>query len=265
MLLVDSTQAKGIESVGSKVRNLLLLSSAFPVPPIVGLAQTTPGDTQLPAMLDHFLNEQEPGTLFAVRSSASVEDTSIASFAGMFETVLGVKRKDIPLAISTVLNSIRGERIADYAESRAVDPKEILLSVGIQRMVAADVSGVAFSRSPTESRLCLIEAIFGLGELLVQGHVNPEQWLIERTALAVSSMRRSVQRDRLVLSPDGGTERTELPSTDRRAPKLDEEEALKIAGLALGAEKTIAPEGADIEWAIERGELWLLQARPITA
>jgi pyruvate,water dikinase len=266
MIVVDGLNDPRLGEAGAKVANLIRLSQELPVPPIVGLLQTSTNDFTLPTDLSDLLVNRDGGELYAVRSSANAEDTDAASFAGMFETILGVDFENLASAVRRVVESKSSRRVTQYCVEKGIEADSLQVAVGIQRMVRADVSGVAFSRSPTfPAKECLVEAVFGLGEPLVQGQITPESWRISRHNYTVVSVARSFQRDALTLQPTGGVAMTAVSSVDRRAPKLSADDARSLAAMAIRVERCLELDGADIEWAMEDGKMWLVQARPITA
>lgn len=263
MIPVRTSENFGFERVGSKVANLIRLSSDLPVPPIIGLVQEAPDDYALPLEVDAFIKRIGPGSLFAIRSSANLEDTAGASFAGMFDTVLGVRDDGVVAAIRKVAASFRSDRVQVYCREKGIDPRSIHLAVGVQQMVDAMAAGVAFSSAPDAPSVMVVDAVAGLGELLVQGKVSPESWRIDRKSLTIVSVIRSPQRDALRLVPTGGTALERIPSVDRRAARLSSTQALSVARMALAAERHLGCP-ADIEWALDLERLLLVQARPLT-
>lgn len=175
----------------------------------------------------------------AVRSSAAGEDGSYTSFAGQHLTELGVEGADAVLeAVERCRHSLAGSE--GYRAARGVGAGE--MAVVVQRMVEAAAAGVAFTADPVsgERDVVLVDAVRGLGDVLVAGREHPDHWVIAR-----DGMIRDCQ-------PAGET------------PVLADDDALGVAALALRAEADGDP--VDIEWALDRaGELWLLQARPVTA
>jgi pyruvate,water dikinase len=175
----------------------------------------------------------------AVRSSAVAEDLADASFAGQYETVLGVRGADALLdAIHQVRASAQGSRVQHYRATRA-DSGSQDIAVLVQRMLTPDAAGVAFTANPVTGRRdeVVITAARGLGERVVSGEAVGDEWVVRD---GQAECRRSVEQ------------------------AIDAQQAVAVAGLARRAEKHFgAPQ--DIEWAIERGGLYLLQARPMTA
>lgn len=178
----------------------------------------------------------------AVRSSAVGEDSAERSFAGMFETVLGVAEAErVESAVGRCIHSGRSERVLAYAGSTAP------LSVGVvvQKLVAARAAGVCFTVDPAgKDRAILIEAVAGTGDALVSGRAQPERWRVYRTGLGTWDARRDPRGARGVLAHSEVVEIV-LQASNR-------------------AERFGRP--LDLEWAIDGdGSLFWLQARPITA
>jgi pyruvate,water dikinase len=172
---------------------------------------------------------------YAVRSSGVAEDLAHASFAGQFETFLGVETlEDVVIAVARVQASGKGARAAAYRAE--LDGDEAPLAVLVQRLVAAEAAGVLFTRNPvTGDDELVLEAVSGLGDKLMDGVAEGEHWI--RRAAAI-----------------------EAP---RDASILDEATAARLFELG---ERIARERGApqDIEWAVANGEIFVLQARPIT-
>ena len=239
LVSLDDPACEAPALVGNKAATLAVLRRAgFEVPRgMVVCADALSGiDEELPATVRAALSDVPallgPGP-WAVRSSSTAEDGEHASFAGQFETVLGVDVDGLADAVLRVGQSGLSDRVKAYAGDRGPGSMAIL----IQPMIAADSAGVAFTTDPvTGGHRTVIEAVEGLGERLVSGTATPERWTVEETGSI------------------------EAPSV---ATVLDAEKARAIAGLARQtAEQFGRPQ--DIEWAIAGDSLWLLQARPIT-
>jgi phosphohistidine swiveling domain-containing protein len=171
----------------------------------------------------------------AVRSSGLAEDLPDASYAGQYESVLGVVGNDaVSEAIAHCVASASSARVRAY--QGAHEPAR--MAVIVQRMVSADAAGVAFTANPvTGDREVLVSAVKGLGDRLVGGEATPDEWIVRGEDVTCAR------------SPEGA---------------LDQERAREIAALATSVEDVFgAPQ--DIEWALADGSLFLLQARPITA
>ena len=201
---------------------------------------------------------------FAVRSSSPEEDLAGTSFAGGYETTLGVNPDTLQEALRTSFTSVFDERIVAYKRQHGMATDDPRIAVIVQEQVPSDVSGVAFSLNPQNN--CYDEAVinanFGLGETVVNGHVTPDTYVVEKVRREILERGIASKSHAAWLVNGGGTE--ERDNADLEAPSLTDEQALAVAQLAADAE---AHYGApmDIEWAIHDGTLYLLQSRPITA
>jgi rifampicin phosphotransferase len=201
------------------------------------------------------------GRLLAVRSSAASEDGIAASFAGQFDTMLGVRQSSLPDAIRSVWASAGNAHALAYGGGIAQ------MGVIIQAMLDPTVSGVAFGADPVSGHrdTVVVNAVFGLGEGLVSGDLDADTYRVRFDGGEVEvSARIAPKRERFRLSSGGGTEREPLPpGNDPLERTLSSEQVLRIADTVrtLGLE-TGGPQ--DVEWAIEDGNLFILQTRPIT-
>ncbi len=217
----------------------------------------------------------------AVRSSATAEDLPDASFAGQQETYLNVQGEAALLAACRrCFASLFTDRAISYRQINGFDHFEVALSIGVQRMVRADraCSGVMFSID-TETgfrNAVLLTAAYGLGENVVQGAVNPDEYLIFKPTLEqgfapILSQRLGSKAIRMIYGDHGSTRNVEVPAEDRTRYAISQEEALQLARWACRIERHYSerrgqPTPMDIEWAKDgiSGELFILQARPET-
>ncbi|MET0512060.1 MAG: PEP/pyruvate-binding domain-containing protein [Thermoleophilaceae bacterium] len=201
----------------------------------------------------------------AVRSSACAEDSQEASFAGQQETYLHVRGVgDVLERIRECWASFFSERALFYREQKG-SLGDLGMAVVVQRMVDAEVAGVLFTNDPVQRRRdrMVVEAVFGLGEACVSGLVTPDHYVLARDG-TVKKERLSVQPLAVVSGPEGGTIERELSAEEGGASTLGQEELSELASLGDDLEKSLGgPQ--DIEWAFEGGELYVLQARPVTA
>ena len=225
----------------------------------------------------------------AVRSSATAEDLPEASFAGQQETFLHIQGDRALLeACRRCYASLFTDRAIVYRQQHGYNHLEVALSIGVQRMVRSDLacSGVMFSID-TETGFqdaVLLTAAYGLGENVVQGIVNPDEFLIHKPTLELGfapivGKRLGSKNLRLVLTPSGSAEaeaghpvRNEpVPSVDQQRFSLSDQEALQLARWAVLVERHYSAKRGvqtpmDLEWAKDgiSGELFILQARPET-
>ena len=217
----------------------------------------------------------------AVRSSATAEDLPDASFAGQQESYLNVQGEEALLAAChRCFASLFTDRAIAYRQINGFDPCDVALSIGVQRMVRADLacSGVMFSID-TETGFrdaVLLTAAYGLGENVVQGAVNPDEVLVFKPTLLqgfapVISQRLGSKTIRMVYGEQGSTRNLPVPLAEQRRFALSQEEVLQLARWACRIEAHYSqrrgqPTPMDIEWAKDggTGELFILQARPET-
>jgi pyruvate, water dikinase len=216
---------------------------------------------------------------FAVRSSATAEDLPDASFAGQQETFLNVRGIDAILtAIREVFASLYNDRAIAYRVHHAFEHEAVALSAGVQQMVRSDIgaSGVMFTMD-TESGFSdavFITSSYGLGEAVVQGAVNPDEFYVYKPALRAGRpaiLRRSVggKATKMIYTTDTTVGRTtqfvDVPEPDRRRLSLTDSEVEELARQALTIESHYG-RPMDIEWGKDGqdGELYILQARPET-
>lgn len=217
------------------------------------------------AIADAYAALGEGDVPVAVRSSACGEDSEAASFAGQQETYLHVRgAADVLDRVRACWGSFFSERALFY-RARKGSLADLGMAVVVQSMIDADVAGVLFTVDPVRRRRdrMVVEAVFGLGEAAVSGEVTPDHYVLTREG----EVRRShlvVQPYAVVSAPGGGTTKRELPEEHGAAATLAEGDLRRLARIGADLERRLgAPQ--DIEWALERGELYVLQARPVTA
>lgn len=225
------------------------------------------------------LEQGSPSELsFAVRSSATAEDLPDASFAGQQETYLNVVGIDEVLyTIKHVFASLYNDRAISYRVHKGYEHTEIALSAGIQRMVRSDVgaAGVMFTLD-TESGFrdaVFITSSYGLGETVVQGAVNPDEFYVFKTTLAAGKypiIRRSIGSKLIKMEFTGAGEEGRVKTVDvsheqRNRFSITDEDVIELAKYAVIIEKHYQ-RPMDIEWGKDGrdGKLYILQARPET-
>ena len=203
--------------------------------------------------------------LVAVRSSATAEDLPTASFAGQQETYLNVKgESQLIKKIKECWASLFTERAIFYRHQQGFDHLKIGLAAVVQRMVESDKSGVAFSIDPVtnDRSKIVIEAIFGLGEYIVQGKVTPDHYEVSKRSFVILKKEAHRQRVKYIRHGRGNME-LKLTKGEGLRQKLSDKEILEVANLVKRIEAHYYfPQ--DIEWAIERNRVYIVQSRPIT-
>jgi pyruvate, water dikinase len=200
----------------------------------------------------------------AVRSSACAEDSETASYAGQQETYLHVRgAAAVRDRVRDCWASFFSERAIFYRQKKG-SLDDLGMAVVVQRMVRADVAGVLFTCDPVHNRRdrMVVEAVLGLGEAAVSGQVTPDHYVLKRDG-TVKRARVAQQPFAIVPVESGGTEEREL-GDEGGEQKLGEEHLRELARIGDDLEQRLGgPQ--DIEWALEGGEIFVLQARPVTA
>jgi pyruvate,water dikinase len=250
----DPSNVQGLQVVSDEVRSLIESASV-------------PGDIASDVRAAY---EQMGGGPVAVRSSATAEDLPSASFAGQQSTYLNVEGPDAVIeALRACWASLFEPHAISYRAQNGFDHMETAIAVPVQRMVQSERSGVIFTINPVtgEQGQVVIEAVWGLGEAAVSGQVTPDMYVVDKAAHAVIERAHSPQEHELVRDPGGHTLHAnawrDVPPERRDAPKLSDEDAVGLAKLAMRVE-ILYGRPQDIEWAIADGEMFILQARPVT-
>lgn len=195
--------------------------------------------------------------LVAVRSSAVVEE-AVFSFAGQFETVLGVRGEEVEDAYRRVIASKFRLETLKYVRLSGLLDQEVAMAVMVMTMVDALSSGVAYTRAPQRPDVVLVSAVNGLCAPLVEGRVEPDRFLVERAAPhRVVDVQRGARGRMLRAAEGGGGE-----EVDATTP-VDAEVAREVAKVALLCERHFG-QPQDVEWALGRdGSLFVIQSRPL--
>ena len=201
----------------------------------------------------------------AVRSSATMEDSETASFAGMNATFLNAKGADSLIQkLKDCWASLYGARVIFYRAKKGF-LEEPIIAVVVQKMVNSDKSGVMFTVNPAtnDARSLVIEAAFGLGEVVVGGSVTPDLYLVDKATLQIKEVKIGQKDFKIVRAPDGENDIINLSPQEAKTRVLSDNEVLEIAKLGLRDEEHYkSPQ--DTEWAIEGEQTYIVQSRPIT-
>jgi pyruvate, water dikinase len=269
---LDTNNIHNLHQRGAKARSLIL-NASFPLE----LEQ------EIITAYQKLCEEYGPDTDCAVRSSATAEDLPDASFAGQQETYLNVHgQKNILEACKKCFASLFTDRAISYRQTRGFDHFSVGLSIGVQKMVRSDLacSGVMFSID-TETgfqNTVLISAAYGLGENIVQGTVNPDEYVVFKPTLGQGYkpiLNKSLGSKELKMVYDlGGSKVTKnvmVPIAERQRFALEDDDILQLARWACVIEDHYTrvrktPTPMDMEWAKDgvTGELFIVQARPET-
>ncbi len=260
--------------VGGKAASLSRLASRHTVPPGFAIAamaavEHVMADALLQAVEHAYrgLGERCGATLpaVAVRSSALDEDGSDASFAGQHDTYLNIRGVDAVLdAVRRCVLSASSSEALAYRRQRGLPVDGVQMAVLVQQLVPSDVSAVVFSANPISGSRdeVMINSNWGLGESIVGGSATPDTFVVQKQGLDVS-WRDIARKDCMTVMTDAGTTEIEVPEALQSASSLSDDQILEIARLALMLEDAVG-HPVDVECAIARNTLYLLQCRPIT-
>jgi pyruvate,water dikinase len=280
---VDANELRqpiGAELQAIKERKLSLAAGAKRIRQMIARAKFPPAMAEAIRTAYRRLSKgaQQEDLDVAVRSSATVEDLPDASFAGQQETFLNIRgEKNLLDAVRRCFASLFTDRAIVYRENHGFDHMKVALSVGVQRMVHSDrgSAGVMFSID-TETgfpNTVLISASWGLGEAVVQGIVEPDEYVVFKPLLQQKGLSPIVEKtlgakEKKIVYGDRGRKTTRTMSTpndERERFALSDEDILMLARWAVAIESHYA-RPMDIEWAKDgdTGELFIVQARPET-
>ena len=265
---LDINDVSRLADTGSQIRDWIL---ATPLPPRL--------EREIESAYERLILQSSGAISVAVRSSATAEDLTDASFAGQQETFLNIQGIDnLLIAVKRVYASLYNDRAISYRVHHGFDHAEVALSVGVQRMVRSDTgsSGVMFTLD-TESgfdRVVFITSSYGLGEAVVKGAVNPDEFYVYKTALQQGRpaiLRRNLGSKLIKMQLSSGNEvdqsvtTVEVDDSDRLRFSINDQEVEELARYALAIERHYQ-QPMDIEWGRDGvdGKIYILQARPET-
>jgi len=274
LLWLGDPKSFDVALVGGKAANLSRLARMYHrVPdgfslPVTAMDEAHPLDLrdEITAAISDLMNcHSLPDFIAAVRSSAVDEDGATASFAGQHETYLNIVGADaIIQAVTRCWESARSEHALDYRRQQGLSVEHPRIAVLVQQLVAADVAAVVFSANPItgDHDEVMVNASWGLGESIVGGTVTPDTFIVRKSDLAITS-RAVTDKQRMTVATSGGTHEVDVPRFLRNTPSVSDEQVIEMAKLALTLEATMEYP-VDVECAYAKGELYLLQCRPIT-
>ncbi len=297
--------AEHLETAGGKGANLWeLIRLGFPVPPgfVVGADEyarfidtfNLPSNDDIPEDTETFLENlrgqlldtafpedllqsldthladfhgTHPSAVFAVRSSATAEDLADASFAGQHDTYYYVEHDQVSLMIRKCWASLWSESAFSYRQTQGIEHRTVHMAVVVQVMVLSETSGVTFTADPVSGSdsVIITESSWGMGAAIVDGRVTPDQYLVDKNTMRLTSLKISDKKFMVppVLEDKASSRLVEVPANKRQLESLTDEQVEHIAALALKAEEYFG-KPQDLEWAIENDRIFLLQSRPIT-
>ncbi len=200
----------------------------------------------------------------AVRSSATAEDSSIASWAGELESYLNITKSNLLELVKKCWSSLFTPRAIFYRFEKKLNNQKISVAVVIQKMVQSEISGICFTVHPvTEDRnQMVIEAGYGLGEAIVGGKITPDTYVINKKLNSILDINISKQK-MMIIKTLKGTIETKVPALRQDKQKISNKQIIQLAKICKKIEEHYKyPQ--DIEWAIENNKIYITQSRPIT-
>jgi len=213
---------------------------------------------------DILKNSSEP-TFVAVRSSATTEDLAEASFAGQQDSFVNIKGEESLIKhIKKCFASLYTSRATYYRNKQGFKDIQASLAVVIQKMVDSEKSGVIFSKDPSyKNDNIIIESVWGLGEGIVSGSITPDKHIVSKTDLKI--LDKKIADKKIAITRNSGGEKTIIKLREEKSnhPVLKDSEIKKLAEFAIQLEEHYQ-KPQDIEFAIEKDEIFIVQTRPIT-
>jgi len=265
---INYENTKQLDDTAKQIRELIL-KSKFPkeleqeiLESYEHLDVKNPSMEKGPAM-DILKTASEP-VFVAVRSSATAEDLADASFAGQQDSFVNVKgNSELLEHIKKCFASLFTARATYYRHKKGFDNKKVSLAVVVQDMIDSDKSGVIFSKDPSYNNDNVhMEAVWGLGEGIVSGKITPDIYTIDRE---LKILDKKIADKKIALTRDSGGNKIEVKLKEEisKSQVLKEHEIKKLSDIAIKLEEHFK-KPQDIEFAIERGEIYIVQTRPIT-
>ncbi len=259
---LDTEDTEKLQSVAAKVQQLII---STPIP--ADIAEEIEDNYELLG-LDKKANSLVQGNdaFVAVRSSATAEDLPSASFAGQQATFLNVKgKKNVVAAVLACWASLFTARAIYYRTKNNFSHMKVLICAIVQKMVNAEKSGIMFTINPSTNKEdeIVIEAIYGLGELIVGGEVNPNLFIVDKNKKTLKKMEVRKQEFGLFKNEKGENVKLPIPKIDQERQVVPDAQIQELARLGKKIEEHYG-KPQDIEWAIEKGIVYIVQSRPIT-
>lgn len=200
----------------------------------------------------------------AVRSSATAEDSSIASWAGELESYLNTTEDDLLDKVKKCWSSLFTPRAIFYRFEKKLHKTKVSVAVVVQKMVQSEVSGITFTVHPvTEDKdQMVIEAGWGLGEAIVSGMVTPDAYVIDKKDFSLMDINVSDQ-EKYIIKTAKGNKFTDVAASKREEQKLSGAKIIELAKICANIEQHYKFP-CDIEWALEKDKFYIVQSRPIT-
>ncbi len=201
----------------------------------------------------------------AVRSSATAEDSSSASWAGELETYLDTTEINLLENVKKCWASLFTPRAIFYRFEKKLHKQEIAVAVVIQKMIESEIFGIVFTVHPVtkNKNQMIIEAGWGLGEAIVSGQVTPDAYVIDKRDFSILDINIAKQEMMIVRDGNSGIKHVKVKKTNQEKQKLSGRQIVELAKICAQIEKHYK-KPQDIEWAFAKGKFYITQSRPIT-
>jgi pyruvate, water dikinase len=202
----------------------------------------------------------------AVRSSATAEDSSTASWAGELDTFLNTTEKTLTDNIKKCWSSLFTPRAIFYRKEKKLLNAKVSVAVVIQKMIQSEISGITFTVHPVtkDKNQMIIEAGYGLGEAIVSGSITPDSYVVDKRDFSILDINIAEQSRKLIQkSVKGDNKWVKIPKKEGEKQVLSGKQIIELAKLCAKIEKHYKFP-CDIEWAFEKSKFYITQSRPIT-
>lgn len=246
---VNYKDVNSVDGASAKIRNLIALAKM-------------PADLSKD-IISEFKKLKTP--FVAVRSSATAEDSSDASWAGELETYLNTTEKTLLNNVKLCWSSLFTPRAIFYRHEKKMLKTKVSVAVVVQAMVDSEISGIAFTVHPvTQDRSqMIIEAGYGLGEAIVSGSITPDAYVLDKKDFSILDINIADQDRQIVKCLRKGVKWIPVPKTQQSKQKLTGLQIIELAKICIGIEKHYGFP-CDIEWAYMKKKFYITQSRPIT-
>lgn len=265
--LLDHKDTRNLQQTSDKIRQLIL-NEKMPedishdiMLSYLSMSKHAKSRSKLSEKLSSYLSEP----LVAVRSSATAEDLPGASFAGQQDTYLNIcGEANLVIKVQEAWASLFTPRAIFYREEQHFAHLKVGIAVVVQMMVNSESSGVMFTLDPVtnDKGKIVIEAIFGLGELIVQGAVTPDHYEVDKKTMEIT-VKKAAEQNIMLVKKDGVNKEVKLDKSKGSRQKISDNEIMEVANLGKKLEKHyFFPQ--DVEWALEKKKIYIVQTRPVT-
>jgi len=205
------------------------------------------------------------GLFVAVRSSATAEDSSVASWAGELETYLDTTEKKLLENVKKCWSSLFTPRAIFYRNEKKLLKTKVSVAVVVQTMIESEISGICFTVHPVteDKNQMIIEAGWGLGEAIVSGSITPDSCVLDKRDFSIIDINISKQEKMINRKAGGGVKTNIVPKIKQEKQVLTGKQIVELAKICVSIEKHYK-KPQDIEWAYAKGKFYIVQSRLIT-